>query len=176
MTSRLDRAQWFGHSDVFEEACRVPLVIWRPGLVEVGVVSEQVSTMDIGPTLLELAGVVGPVGPGWMGRSMVGLVKGDSWAEVPLVIDANPHSGTDVEGRALRAGGWKFVTRPGSGAELYDLENDPDELLNLVHADSSMATAMSGELARIVHGWSGEEPPEPDEETREKLRALGYVH
>lgn len=39
-----------------------------------------------------------------------------------------------------------------SGAELYDLENDPDELLNLVHADSSMPTAMSGELARIVHG------------------------
>jgi hypothetical protein len=35
---------------------------------------------------------------------------------------------------------------------------------------------MSGELARIVHDWSGEEPPEPDAETREKLRALGYVH
>ncbi len=63
-----------------------------------------------------------------------------------------------------------------SGAELYDLENDPDELLNLAHTDSSLAAAMSGELARIVHGWSGGEPPEPDEETREKLRALGYVH
>ncbi|MCK5596201.1 MAG: sulfatase [Candidatus Eisenbacteria sp.] len=174
--ARLQRAQWFGHSDVFEEACRVPLMIWRPGLVEAGVVSEQVSTMDIGPTLLELAGVVGPADRGWIGRSMVDLISGGPWAEVPLVIDANPHSGTDVEGRALRAGGWKFVTRPGSSAELYDLESDPDELLSLAHSDNCTAAAMSGELARIVHGWSGEEPPEPDAETREKLRALGYVH
>jgi len=174
--ARLERAQWFGHSDIFEETCRVPLIIWRPGLVRVGVVSEQVSTMDIGPTLLELAGVARPANPGWMGRSMVDLIDGGSWTEVPLVIDANPHSGTDVEGRALRAGGWKFVTRPGLGAELYDLENDLDELLNLAHSDSSRAAVMSGELARIVHDWSGEETPEPDAETREKLRALGYVH
>jgi arylsulfatase A-like enzyme len=174
--ARLERAQWFGHSDVFEETCRVPLIIWRPGLVMVGVVSEQVSTMDIGPTLLELAGVARPADPGWTGRSMVDLIDGGSWTEIPLVIDTNPQFSTDVEGRALRAGGWKFVTRPGSGAELYDLESDPDELLNLAHADSSMAAVMSGELARIVHGWSDEETPEPDEETREKLRALGYVH
>lgn len=83
---------------------------------------------------------------------------------------------TSRDDRALRAGGWKFVTRPASGAELCDLETDPDELLNLAHRDSSRAAAMSGELARIVHGWSGEEPPESDAETREKLRALGYVH
>ena len=173
---RLERAQWFGHSDVFEETCRVPLIIWRPGLVKVGVVSEQVSVMDIGPTLLELAGLVGPAEPGGIGRSMVELIDGGPWTEIPLVIDANPHSGTDIEGRALRANGWKFVTRPGSGAELYDLKTDPDELLNLVHTDSSRATLLSAELARIVHVWSGEEPPEADAETREKLRALGYVH
>ena len=93
-----------------------------------------------------------------------------------VMVAVSACSGTDIEGRALRAHGWKFVTRPGSGAELYDLKTDPDELLNLAHTDSSRATLLSAELARIVHVWSGEEPPEADAETREKLRALGYVH
>ena len=83
---------------------------------------------------------------------------------------------TSRDDRALRVGGWKSVTRPGSGAELYDLEADPDELMTLAHVDSSRAALLSAELARIVHGWSSEEPLEPDAETREKLRALGYVH
>ena len=77
--------------------------------------------------------------------------------------------------RPSRVGEVLFVAAV-SGAELFDLESDPDELLNMAHSDSSRAAAMSSELARIVHGWSGEEPPEPDAETREKLRALGYVH
>ena len=82
----------------------------------------------------------------------------------------------DDGARGPSRGGDVLFVAAVSGAELYDLESDPDELLNLAHSDNYRATVMSGELARIVHGWSGEEPPEPDEETREKLRALGYVH
>jgi arylsulfatase len=143
--------------------------------VRAGVVSEQVSVMDVAPTILELAGVSRPDGVKRRGRSMTGLIRGASWAGEPLVVDANPHSGTDVEGRALRDGRWKYVARPGGGVELYDLASDPDELLNIAHSESDRLGAMSFELARIVHDWSGESPPEPDAETREKLRALGYI-
>jgi arylsulfatase A-like enzyme len=172
---RLAREQWFGHSDVFEECCRVPLVIWCPGTVGVGAVSEQVSVMDVAPTVLELSGVSLPDGLTWRGRSLAGLIRGAPWASVPLVVDANPHSGTDVEGRALRDGRWKYVTRPDGGLELYDLSGDPDELLNVAHKESDRLEGMSFELARIVHDWMDTSLPEPDAETREKLRALGYI-
>ena len=82
---------------------------------------------------------------------------------------------TSRDDRAPGAVGWKFVIRPGWGAELYDLVVDPDELMKLAHAYSSRAPLLSGELARIVHGWSSEELLEPDAETREKLMALGCV-
>ena len=83
---------------------------------------------------------------------------------------------TSRDDRALRPGGWKFVTRRGLGAELYDPEEDPDELMNLVHTDSSRAPLSPSKLARIVHGWSSGELHEPDAERRGKLRTPGYVH
>jgi len=171
---RLDRAQWFGHSDIFEEACRVPLILSGPGVAP-SVVGSQVSVMDIGPTLLWIAGV-GPAFPEAGGRSMAPLLAGAPWPERALVIDANPHSGTDVEGRALRAGGWKLATRPGAPDELYDLATDPDELMNLAQSEVARVHEMSEELERLSRGWMRKESPEPDDETRERLKALGYVN
>jgi arylsulfatase A-like enzyme len=179
---RLRPTLWFGHYDVYEEVCRVPLIFHAPGSLGARVVPDQVSVMDIAPTLLEVSriGVAegepdGPAGFGDVfGRSLAPLLGGDSWEEAPLVVDANPH-GT-AEGRALRTGGWKLIGRPGGESELYDLIEDPGELLNTAHIDTTGARLLGRELARIVSGWDDVVAPEPDEETREMLRSLGYIN
>ncbi len=179
---RLRPTLWFGHYDVYEEVCRVPLVIWRPGLVDARVVPDQVSTMDIAPTLIELSGISEVPGPvidgarfdGVFGRSLTALLDGGAKDEVPLIIDANPH-GT-AEGRAVRVGRWKLIRRPTGDEELYDLVSDPLELRNSAATDTVLVRLLRLEIDRIVASWADIETPELDEETREMLRALGYIN
>jgi len=170
---RLDPLLWFSHADVYEEASRVPLIVWRPGLLAPRTVGEQVSSMDIGPTILELLGV----DAAWSvsGRSFLPLLEGKAWNETPLVIESNPHSLAD--GRALRAGQWKLIEREDGRRELYDLLADPLEVTSVSAGSVERVRALSDELARIVTGWAPLPEPAPlDERMREDLRALGYVN
>jgi arylsulfatase A-like enzyme len=60
---------------VYEGAIRVPLVLWRPGLVPAGrVVSDPARLVDVAPTVLELLGVPPPATP--HARSLVPLIEG----------------------------------------------------------------------------------------------------
>lgn len=174
---RLPVAQWFGHYAIFEEACRVPLIVWKPGVVAPGRVAEQVSVMDIGPTVLELAGSPETtIGEG-VSLADVRRVPGPPTGgrvERPLVILPNPHG--EAEERGLRLGSWKLFQREGGEPILIDLKENPHELLTEPHVNTVHCNYMADLLARIVHDW-GEAPrtQEIDEATEEALRALGYV-
>ena len=171
--ARLPRELWFGHSEVYEETARVPLIVWRPGVVKPGVYACQVSSMDIAPTILDIVGVIDPR-EGTEGRSLLPLIADGEWVERPLVVTSNPHAGLDT--RALRAGRWKVIVGQGGRTELFDLVSDPAETLNLAHEQPGRTSELSELLAQIVQSW-GEEPEyaAPDEATLEMLRALGYV-
>jgi arylsulfatase A-like enzyme len=174
---RLPVEQWFGHYAIFEEACRVPLIIWKPGLVEPGRVAEQVSVMDIGPTVLELTGASESGMGGGMSLAHVRRRPGPPTGvsvERPLVILPNPHG--EAEERGLRLGTWKLFQREGSEPVLIDLKDNPRELLTRPHMNVAHCNYMADLLARIVHDW-GEAPraQEIDEAAEEALRALGYV-
>jgi len=71
-----ERGMWFKMS-FFEGSARVPLMIAAPGL-EAGRIETPVSTLDVTPTLADLAGVsLGEVLPWTDGESLVGLAKGE---------------------------------------------------------------------------------------------------
>jgi len=164
---RLEPAFWFGHSDVYDETCRVPLVVAPPGHGEAVSVTEQVSTMRLAGTLLEMAGVAADWPHGALGRPAGPVAE-------PLVVESNPHM--PVEGAALRAGWWKLIERPGGARELYDLRNDRHERHNIVDARPALADSLERAMARIVQEWGPvEDPAEPDRATREMLRSLGYL-
>ncbi|MFH1502303.1 MAG: sulfatase [Candidatus Eisenbacteria bacterium] len=190
---RLERERWFGHSEVYEEACRVPLVVYVPGMHVAGTqaegtravvrrppgdeagraVSELVTTMDLAPTLLDLAGIDG-ASAAFAGRSMLPLLEGGEWAERPVVVLGNPH--TQTESVALRGGRWKLVARGGEPLELYDLAQDPGERMNVAHSHPSLADSMSAVLAGFVDAWGpAAVRTDVDPEVQEMLRALGYL-
>ena len=165
---RLGHGLWFGHSDVYDEACRVPLVVRPAGGIPPQVIPEQVSTMDVAEGLLEGAGVMVDWPPGSLEGDGTGLTV------EPVVVLPNPHM--PIEGTALRSGRWKLIVRPGGVRELYDLVSDPNEISNIVAISAVLADSLERALTGIVSEWTPRETPDaPDALTREMLRSLGYV-
>jgi arylsulfatase A-like enzyme len=143
----------------YEESIRNPLIIRYPPVARAGSRPSGLAlTVDLAPTLLELAGA--PVGPHIQGRSLVALLRArpDDWRRSVLIEfytyeNPFPHL-MDMDYRALRTERYKYihwVRHPGLD-ELYDLEKDPFELRNLAADPSAAAlrTQLRSELARQV--------------------------
>ena len=132
-----ERGLWFKMS-FFEGSSRVPLMIRAPGL-EAGRVDDPVSTIDLCPTLCDLAGVsMDEVMPWTTGQSLVPTATGTArTAPVAMEYAAEASYAPLV---ALRAGRWKYTRCVLDPEQLFDLAADPDELTNLAgdpaHADT----------------------------------------
>lgn len=139
-----------GKNAFFEESVRVPFIIGYPGHVRSGQYSELVETIDLLPTLFELAGVAEPKGNQGLslapliadvGRDYVPREAVYSENIIPEVItrglDYYFEKGKGIKGirypdaKMVRTQGWKYNYYPDGYAELYDLEKDPDEYNNL---------------------------------------------
>ncbi|MDQ5977042.1 MAG: sulfatase [Verrucomicrobiota bacterium] len=119
----------------YEPSIRVPLLMRCPSLIKGGTaVKEVVANIDIAPTVMELMGLKAPAH--FDGRSLVPLLRGEhpSWREYFLYVyywERNfPQSPTVF---ALRGDRYKYITYYGlwDADELYDLQDDPNELHNL---------------------------------------------
>jgi len=163
---------------VYETTLHVPLIMNGPGVKPGTKIDPVVRSVDLFPTILEMAGVAGA--PATSGRSVAAALRGTrlddepSFAEslVPLV-----HYGwSDL--RTVRDGRWKYILAP--KAELFDLDRDPGELTNLVEAEPARARAMRAGLEQRLRteqttarsdAAAAAIPPE----MLERLGALGYV-
>jgi arylsulfatase A-like enzyme len=117
---------------IWDETVRVPIILsWPKGLPANSRVTQPVDTTVILPTILELAGI--PVPPVVSGDSVVGLIRGKSAPERPVVTEGRG-------ARAIRLGEWRLVvrdpiaqlvrTRKGVvtlDTELYQVDRDPGE-------------------------------------------------
>jgi arylsulfatase A-like enzyme/Tfp pilus assembly protein PilF len=141
---------------------------------------EEVSLVDVMPTVLQAVGL--PVPAGVQGRSLLSLVAGRAGEGASnLYAESYPpllHFGWNSL-RSVQARGWKYIetTRP----ELYDTRTDPTELNNLVPSRPDLAQDMSNRLRKLVSRYapasgaagSGNVPADPA--LMKSLRSLGYV-
>ena len=109
---------------LFEEIVEVPLLLSAPGRIEPGaVVAEQVSLVDLTPTLLDLGGA--PL-EGVDGSSVLPLLDGTERGDRPVWIVGT--DGGRVSQLALRQPPWKLLVHVESGTEeAYRLDLDPRE-------------------------------------------------
>jgi len=141
-----------------EEMIRVPMAMRWPGHVPAQPPSEAlVSLLDVAPTLLDAAGL--SFAGGVHGRSLLALAGGeaDDWRE-DLMCETHGHHQEHV-GRALLAGRYKHVANRGDLDELYDLEDDPFELANLV-SDPARAAVLADMRQRLARWQRRTEDPE----------------
>ena len=124
----------------YEESMRVPMLAWAPGYIEPGsVIEENVMNIDITPTILDLAGGSMPQNHVVDGQSFMPLLAGervDDWREEFVYQyfweNSFPHTPTTY---AIRDARYKYIYYHGvwDKNELYDLQTDPFEMVNLVN-------------------------------------------
>jgi iduronate 2-sulfatase len=151
-----DHGTWNKRTN-WEAAARVPMIINVPGQQLRGQTTEAlVELIDIYPTLAELTGLEPPANLD--GRSIVPLLSDPTtpWkdAAFTLSVKDTPRLGKQTFGRSMRTDRYRFVewTGPKSAEpvyELYDLESDPLEKVNI--ADKPENKQLRADLAKRLH-------------------------
>ncbi len=139
-----ERGLWYKMS-FFEAASRVPLIVRSPTRFEPRRSSTLSSLLDLAPTLLDLAGV--PVPDDLDGHSLVAQLTG---VEDPERVVEGEYLGEGAIAPIVmvRRGVWKYVFSEPDGAQLFNLADDPNELVNL--ADEGAAAEEAGYFADQV--------------------------
>jgi arylsulfatase A-like enzyme len=164
-----------------DEALCVPLVMWGPGWLQPGRIAGLVRSVDIAPTLAQLAGccLEGAEGRALQTRA------GDAGApcEEPLlavaardfVTSTAPAPASPAElwtQMALRGRQWKLLWTPATGERrVYRIASDPGELKTL--APGSGEPAGGWELLR--REWQSARCAPPPDIAEVRLRRLGYI-
>ncbi len=132
----------------YEESIRAPLIVRYPPAATPGtIVEDLVASVDIAPTVLEMAGT--PIGDHIQGQSFVESLRGAathprSSIFVEFFTYENPFPWlVNMDYRAIRTDRYKYIhwMQFPEWGELYDLTEDPYELRNLVD-DPTMAPVL----------------------------------
>jgi arylsulfatase A-like enzyme len=167
---------YFDHYGLHEPCVRVPLVVWAPGRVAPARHGELAGGIDVAPTILRLASL--PVPPTMQGRD--------------LFDDAHTSATAFAESDGLKQimvveGRWKLIrtlrafhyvdafARDEGALELYDLEADPGEQVDVARREPEVASRLAHTLDAWHEAAMRDAPPAAAPERIEGLRALGYV-
>ncbi|MGA9254387.1 MAG: choline-sulfatase [Roseobacter sp.] len=135
-----ERGLWFKMS-FFEGSARVPLMIAAPQMTP-GLQTTAVSTIDVCPTLCDLAGVsMQEVEPWTTGISLVPMGQGVPRTEPVAMEYAAEASYAPLV--SLRYGKWKYNRCTLDPEQLFDLDADPHELANLADMPAHQGTLNS---------------------------------
>ncbi len=180
-----DHGQYYHEFTLHVELNQIPFLIRAPGLrVHPGRVAENVSLIDVVPTIFDLIGVSSP---GDMdGRSLASFCRSDdkrsgltqesaALIERPLILHRF-EDGEDLWGVILED--WKLI-QSDLGVLLYDLKNDPKELNEVSSENVELALQLIAILDE--HRDRGSNPQsmrtqvDIDQDLLDRLKAIGYV-
>lgn len=169
-----DRDEWIGHSKrLYQESIHVPLIIKLPGRYKQRVREDYTGLIDLMPSILRYMDFTFP-------------------ADYPLSGSAIDFSGNDKNGRLvfsetrrgnfLRAAawqGWKLIDdRAARQLELYNLQRDPHESVNVADSNPDLAQTLLNALKTWVENTRTDltsRAPAFTEEELQKLKSLGYI-
>ncbi len=165
---------------LYDDTLHVPFMMAGPGISAGKVVTEQVRSIDLFPTVLEFLGL--PPSPAAQGLSLWPLIqggkqpsgKGANYAYIETLYPKTYMNWSELRG--IRTGEWKFVLGP--RPELYDLVHDPEEKENVIDGYPAEADRLQKKIWEVIG------PPQRDQKvaytpvdakTQQELASLGYV-
>ncbi|MGH9577958.1 MAG: sulfatase-like hydrolase/transferase, partial [Terriglobales bacterium] len=160
---------WLGEKDLFHEAVvRVPLIVRDPRRTADntrGLASQEfVEAIDVAPTILDALEIT-PAGRSLEGRSLLPLVRGEgdasprdavyseidySFRRARRILDRKP---AECRGWMVRDRQWKYVFWQGFRPQLFDLDSDPEEFMDL-GADPRYSEERSRLSTRLLEWFS----------------------
>jgi choline-sulfatase len=147
---------WWKHT-FYEESAKVPLLVSWPGVIPAGQRKDHVvNAVDVTATMLDALGA--PALPNADGKSFLHLLTTESdegdWRNLAFSEYCSDEFGP-VGGcyqRMVRLDEWKLVYYYGQEPQLFNLEDDPDELVD--RAGDPACQAVRRELTQMVlEGW-----------------------
>ncbi len=151
-----ERGMWF-KQHFFEWASRVPLIVTAPDRFKPARVRENMSLIDLMPTMLNLAageeftGYAAPCD----GASLVPALNGDTSSMSDVAVAEFAADGSTGPSRMVRKGRWKLMWLEGQDTLLYDVEADPKEVNNL--SGQPEHAEIEAELTAILFdGWDSD--------------------
>lgn len=149
-----ERGLWYKMS-YFESSVRVPLLVNYPKWFDPHRVSQNVSTLDLLPTICDLIGTKPSPYLPMDGVSM--LPHLENRAGHDTVFAEYTGEGTVRPMMMIRRGPWKYITCPADVPQFYNLNNDPDELNNLAKfAKIEPQTDFEKEAKRVFEEYDAE--------------------
>lgn len=144
-----ERGLWY-KMHWFEMSARVPLLVHAPKRFAAHRVSQSVSTLDLLPTLVELAGGQVEQGLELEGHSLLPHLQGKGGHDE--VLGEYMAEGTVSPLMMIRRGPWKFVYSEQDPLLLFNLDSDPQELHNLAECGEHKGI-LAGFLAEARERW-----------------------
>jgi len=145
----------YDHRGLHESVVYVPLIMWAPSMLPSGKsVEGYVQHVDIAPTVLSLMGAAEDDLEMFDGVNLIPIIEGEKAARTEIFIENHAE-------RAVISGKWKYIRRYFEGTEeLYNLERDPVEVVNLAYEESDLKESLRNKLSSwVADGLSGDLDP-----------------
>ncbi len=131
---------------LYEDAVRVPLIAVGPDFSSGVRVATPVSTLDLQASLFACVQAERP--GDWQGEPLQSIREDD---EQRVVFSEYHGHGTRSGAFMVRQGAWKLIHSIEAPHQLFDLDNDTEEVENLFDVRRDKASALEGELRRICN-------------------------
>ncbi len=159
----------FGQYVLYEGAIHVPLIIYLPRHQEGITVRQQVSHLDLAPTILDLQGI-DKVGS-FQGKTLLPLIRGKAVSTEDIISISIDHTSGE-RAFSCRSGSWKFIMNENGGEELYNLQSDPAETMNLLDSEREKGGELKSKILEDISHIQGEKEQLIKVKIKEKVKKL----
>ncbi len=165
---------------LFDEMIRIPLLFIAKNIPEDKQLSQQISNVDIFPTILDILGFSDNSQRD--GRSLVPYFKGENMEEREVYLHTIPYVEKSVDDKVgIRTSKYKYFRHARESSEkinLYDLSKDPQENNNIASENPAIVKEMEAILEGLTKNATIESMDDVDdkrlERIQDELRLLGY--
>jgi len=177
----------FNHGGfLWDTIIRVPLIMSCAGLIPKNkIVQSQVRHIDLLPTICAILNIKKPESS--EGESLLPLIQKNKFHSLNAFSEHKENEGDLSTGKwvftkfSIRTPEWKLIkTIHGDkeGYELFNLKNDPQESKNLIEIEKEQFNLLQMELSEWMRRQKpnvSSLPKQLNEETKSRLRSLGYL-
>ena len=171
--------------ETFDDRFRIPLCFSGYGIKSKHIISDQVRSIDIFPTIMDI--INSPNIRNVHGRSLLPYLLGEKMNEIPALIESIPSSTLSYTMNyvGIRTSEYKYFrdrNKTKKNIHLYDLVKDPleernlaDELPDVVQKMENKLTEMQGQKFSDYEK-SNELSDDEAQNIEKELRKLGYIN
>ena len=169
--------------EVYDDRFRIPLIFAGYGINSHKIISQQVRSVDIFPTIAAITGNNIENKDG-RGQNLLPLIQGNTLEEKPVMVESTPNSPQSLTSNTvgIRTSKYKYFrdrNETTKNIHLFNLIKDPLEEVNIATSNPNLVDELENELLNIKNDGNFEFKKElttnENELIEKELKKLGYI-